>query len=459
MDAIRQVYNDHPKTAVFTTAATLRTLLALTFPGLPDLLTGRVEISTPVNSFKRLQEGLFLYERGLDPYDGGIFHQAPLFLPLFSLLPSPATALGRIISVALYTALDILSAACLFEIAQSGAAAASLLYTSPRRTRAWRPASVAAVYLFNPYTFLACLGRPTTAFASFFTLLSIKHACQAKITTAAFALAIASYTSLSPILLLPPVGLLCYDQLCVQLAGNATKTDSGVSATPSAKTTKITHRPELLPSMLPFAAVFITTFAASTTFLLTLSRTLLPSWSFLESVYMTPLTLPDLTPNPGLWWYFFIEMFDAFREFFLGVFWLHMLSYSIPFCLRFRKQPLAAVILMMGINSVFQPYANAGDVGTWLSSLCLLGHVFDLCSTHRYTLPALAALLYASLLGPAFHHLWIYAGSGNANFFYAITLVWSLALLILLTDTLYAVLRDEWEMERPEGKGKEIRQV
>ena len=32
------------------------------------------------------------------------------------------------------------------------------------------------------------------------------------------------------------------------------------------------------------------------------------------------LTLPDLTPNPGLWWYFFTEMFDHFRAFFLMVF-------------------------------------------------------------------------------------------------------------------------------------------
>ena len=92
---------------------------------------------------------------------------------------------------------------------------------------------------------------------------------------------------------------------------------------------------------------------------------------------MTPLTLPDLTPNPGLWWYFFIEMFDAFREFFLGVFWLHMLSYSVPFCLRFRKQPLVAVVLMMGVIAVFQPYANVGDAGAWLSCLCLLGHIFE----------------------------------------------------------------------------------
>jgi len=80
-------------------------------------------------------------------------------------------------------------------------------------------------------------------------------------------------------------------------------------------------------------------------------------------------------------------------------------------------------------------------------------------ATHRYPLPALTALLYASLLGPAFHHLWIYAGSGNANFFYAITLVWNLALLVLGTDALYAVLRDEWEVERPEGKGAVARQL
>lgn len=53
MDAITRVYNGHPKTVLFASAAIVRVLLAVTFPGLPDLLTGRVEISTPVNSFKR----------------------------------------------------------------------------------------------------------------------------------------------------------------------------------------------------------------------------------------------------------------------------------------------------------------------------------------------------------------------------------------------------------------------
>lgn len=77
----------------------------------------------------------------------------------------------------------------------------------------------------------------------------------------------------------------------------------------------------------------------------------------------------------------------------------------------------------------------------------------------RYSFFVMAAILYATLLGPAFYYLWIYAGSGNANFFYAITLVWSLGLSVMLADLLFAVLRDEWEVERPEMEGKDVRQI
>lgn len=175
------------------------------------------------------------------------------------------------------------------------------------------------------------------------------------------------------------------------------------------------------------------------------------SWSFISSVYGTRLLLPDLTPNVGLWWYFFIEMFDSFRSFFLAVFWLHMTSYSPALTIRLKKQPLSAVVMLIGVFAVFQPYANVGDAGVWLSMLGVFGHLGELS---RYPFPALSALLYTTFLGPAFYYLWIYAGSGNANFFYAITLVWSLALSVLLGDFLYAVLRDEWELERPEMMGR-----
>lgn len=310
--------------------------------------------------------------------------QAPLLLPLFSFLPSPSTFLGRIASILLYSGLDLASADCLFRIASSGAAAISSSYISPRASRTWNPASIAAVYLFNPFTLLACLGRPTSSFTAFFTLLSIKHACQAEATTSAFALAIATYLGLHPALLLPPIGLLCYDQLCKRQIRSGIKDQGSTSNGPHAATSKVVVDQRSLPSAIPFGLILSSAFAVALAFLLGLSRLLLPSWQFVPVVYMTPLTLPDLTPNPGLWWYFFIEMFDAFREFFLGVFWLHMLSYSVPLSIRLRKQPLAAVVLMMGILATFQPYANIGDVGAWLSSLCLLGHIFE-CKTETHS--------------------------------------------------------------------------
>lgn len=77
----------------------------------------------------------------------------------------------------------------------------------------------------------------------------------------------------------------------------------------------------------------------------------------------------------------------------------------------------------------------------------------------RYTFLASASILYASFLGPAFYHLWVYAGSGNANFFYAITLVWSLGLSIIVGDSLYAALRDELDVERPELRDKDVKRI
>ena len=144
-------------------AAVLRLALFTLFPGLPDLLTGRVEISTPVTSFKRckpppqtppdedasadfgaaVQEGLFLYNHNVSPYDGGVYHQSPLFLPLFSLLPSSLTL--PIFTYLLYVGVDLLSAHALMKIADSGEAGSSALFKSPRREKRWSGLVVAAV--------------------------------------------------------------------------------------------------------------------------------------------------------------------------------------------------------------------------------------------------------------------------------------------------------------------------
>jgi phosphatidylinositol glycan class U len=247
--------------------------------------------------------------------------------------------------------------------------------------------------------------------------------------TAMFALSFASYLSMYPILLFPPLALLCYDRQ------------------------KPTKKAESIYSFAIGNAVAV---GASLYSLLHMSSLITGSWEFLSSTYGVQLLLPDLTPNVGLWWYFFIEMFDSFRNFFLGVFWIHLSSYVAGLTIRLRRQPLFVLTLLLGIFAIFKPYPSISDTSLFLAMLPLYRHVFPLM---RYTFLASSTILYATLLGPAFYYLWIYAGSGNANFFYAITLVWSLGLSLLVSDALFAVLRDELEVERPEMKGKEIRQI
>ncbi|KAL9095833.1 MAG: hypothetical protein Q9165_001830 [Trypethelium subeluteriae] len=423
---------DRQKAVLYGSAAAIRLFLFTVFPSLPDLLTGRVEISTPVTSFKRLQEGLFLYTHNVSPYDGGVFHQAPLLLPLFSLLPD----LNQypFATNFLYTAVDLLCANALMELAQTGQATSSRYFTSPRKGMTWSAVSIGTSFLFNPFTILTCLARPTSVFTNLFITLATTKAAQGATSTYIIALSFASYLSLYPVFLFPPLAILCYDRQ----ASLTTKSDRYSS--PIAFT--ITHVSALAAGIgaLLYLSYFLTGF----------------SWEFIPSTYGVQLLLPDLTPNVGLWWYFFIEMFDSFREFFLGVFWLHMASYVGGLSFRLRNQPLFVVTTLLGIFAVYQPYPSISDTSLYFAFLALYRHIIPLM---RYSFFLVAALLYASFLGPAFYYLWVYAGSGNANFFYAITLVWSLGLSFIVADSLYAVLRDEWEVKRPEMRGKEARQI
>lgn len=66
-------------------------------------------------------------------------------------------------------------------------------------------------------------------------------------------------------------------------------------------------------------------------------------WAWTEQVYGSILLAPDLTPNLGLWWYFFMEIFDHFRDFFLLTFNVHLACYMLPFSIKYRRvhQPIS----------------------------------------------------------------------------------------------------------------------
>ena len=178
--------------------------------------------------------------------------------------------------------------------------------------------------------------------------------------TSMLALGLASYLSLYPALLLPPLILLCYDR-------QARDTKAPPNATSS-------------------TATYLSVFSASIAWFLHLSNVLTGSSEYLASTYGVHLLLPDLTPNVGLWWYFFIEMFDSFREFFLGVFWLHLGGYVGALSIRLRTQPLFVITTLSGIFAIFKPYPSISDTSLYFAMLPLYRHVFP-CESSRSTNP------------------------------------------------------------------------
>ncbi len=164
------------------------------------------------------------------------------------------------------------------------------------------------------------------------------------------ATAFASYFAMHPVLLFPPLMVLLYD----------------------AKTLKKTTAPHVAS----FVVTHTIGFAGAIGALLTGSAFLMGSWDFLSATYGVRLLLPDLTPNVGLWWYFFIEMFDSFREFFLGVFWLHAASYMPGLTIRLHKQPLFVACTLTGVFAIFTPYPSIADAALYLSLVPMFRHLF-----------------------------------------------------------------------------------
>ena len=125
------------------------------------------------------------------------------------------------------------------------------------------------------------------------------------------------------------------------------------------------------------AAPTVAVFAAFLGLLLFASYHLMGSNAgFLASTYGFVLSVPELTPNMGLFWYFFTEMFEHFRLFFVATFQLNVFVYVVPLSIRLRKDPFLLAFTLIGLVAVFKSYPTYGDVGFYLSMLPLFAHLF-----------------------------------------------------------------------------------
>jgi GPI-anchor transamidase subunit U len=142
--------------------------------------------------------------------------------------------------------------------------------------------------------------------------------------------------------------------------------------------------------------------------------------------------------------YFVIEMFPEFRAFFKFVLHAQVLLFSVPIAIRFRHRPLFAFLSQALVLAIFKPHPVLADVSLYLSLLPLLLHTLKFAQGCFFLG---WCMLFVAVLEPVTHYQWLHTASANANFYYAVTVAWSVSEILLLMLLTSAVLKFDRELQ------------
>uniref|UniRef100_A0A8C5QPI1 Phosphatidylinositol glycan anchor biosynthesis class U n=1 Tax=Leptobrachium leishanense TaxID=445787 RepID=A0A8C5QPI1_9ANUR len=414
-----------PLVLVVLVAVTVRAVLFRS--SLAGFISERVEVVSPLNSWKRVVEGMSLLDLGVSPYSGDVFHETPLIVYLFHFVVDYAEIVFMIVdaltAVALYLAVRDYNKAMFkqqrlyLELKKYAPESHDLLRVPTEMY--YIPLKVALFYLLNPYTVLCCVAKSTSAINNAVIALFILSTVKGSLLLSAVFLALATYQSLYPVTLFMPALLyLLQRQFIPVKAAN--------------------------PDFWLFTCQYGSLYLGSLVIVLCHSFFLLNSWDFVYSIYGFILSVPDLTPNIGLFWYFFAEMFEHFSLFFVCVFQINVFFYTVPLTIKLKEHPFFLLFIQLAIISIFKSYPTVGDVALYMAFLPMWSHLSRFL---RNLFFVSCMLIVCSVLFPVLWHLWIYAGSANSNFYYAITLSFNVGQILLVSDYFYAFLRREYHLQ------------
>jgi phosphatidylinositol glycan class U len=231
----------------------------------------RVEISTPLNSWRKVTEGAYLYNEGINPYVGDNFHETPLGLIVFDKMINHIPQWIGII----FIVCDIVTAHVLYHTARTFMSEMFSRQTREKDKYAkdtealllkqsdlvLPPVYVASAYLFNPYIIFSCVGQTTTVFANLCLAFTFLLMIKGQRLACCSVLALATLQSLYPATLLVPASI---------YLAQAERTDS------------LQGKQSLRANSFILTAV---TFIAALLVLLYISSELAGGWEFLHATY------------------------------------------------------------------------------------------------------------------------------------------------------------------------------
>jgi len=412
--------------------------------GAPTYLEEHLELTNPTTSYVHLKECLFLLDAGTSPYEGGTCRYPPLLLfLLYPLRHSPRLAhftFVVVVDVVVALLLRLLvvrymTARRRYSSAWADAARnpkdfsfeASKSCTSSGLEDVISPAFVGLSYLLNPFTIASCLAHSFQNVQHLAFISAVVFAAGGRGGAAAGAVALALYVCpYTPIVLVVPVAYLAFKQ-----RGCATAPVEDLKYVRS-KDKALFERP-FVGYLIRFAVVVGVLFCC----LLGASLALMGGSShFIQASFISVLTVQDFTPNVGIWWYIFIEVFDRYRALFLVAFHGHILFYPLPLHLRLAQQgpsgAWVACVAATGIIMLYKPYPTASDFGLVLSMMLVHPDLISEAKTMFAFL--LSGLTFGLSMFPSMAAVWLTRNAGNANFLYNMTLVVNIFGSLLLCE-------------------------
>lgn len=421
-------------------------------------LSSRPEVATPLTSIRRLAEGYWLKQSSMSPYAGSMYHGSPLLLTLLGPLTvtriegQPDHFLCSLVFVIadVVTAILIRAAGKNLQVAYSSSLQFLDLHQLSENSEVLPSGDFAAlVYLWNPFTIVACVGLSTSAIENLMVVLSLYGACTRLAPVAAFGWVMATHLSLYPAILIIPVILLfgygpdAPPRKLFWLRKNH-KVDNSTSSNRSCLE-EVNNEPRepYLFSWRPVVHFLLWTLLWSS-YVLVLCGIYVQHHGGLQEMlkrtYGFILTIQDLSPNIGVLWYFFAEVFDFFRDFFLIVFHGNILLMIVPLALRLNHRPCFLAFVYVVISSMLKSYPSVGDSALYLGLLGLFAYELK---DMQFSFFLFSGYIGVSLLSPVMHNLWIWRGTGNANFYFATAIGYACLQIILVVESVSSMLNHD----------------
>lgn len=397
---------------VLLAGAAIRFVVPSVLPEITDILASTVEISTPVDSFRSIKEAFFYLNHGMDVYDGGVVHHPPLLVSLLKLFLEISPSHANLLFNLLFTIVDVGIALKLVNL--------NRWYNDYQSRRAGKQLSgfsdalMAGFYMFNPLMILTCWSHSTQPISYFLIVELLNQVLIDKNPyRGSIAMAVAAYLSFTPVYLIVPLLALTY---------------------------VVSPSRDWRDEVVQCGGVFF----ASVATLIVLSFVLTALPDFLNQCYGTVVLYLKISPNMGLWWYLFTEMFDVFLPLYRGIFNLYSVMFIVPITVRlFESGPkqgdsFLAVVMCYVWLTFTKLYPIIGDLGLALSILPIFKNT--VIPHAKFLFITALTLIVVLLLAPIFYYCWIVLGNGNSNFFYSMNLIWGGVHVLLFLDFLWGRL-------------------